>query len=160
MEGSRKTYGDEAAPDVERWGGKLGGLEFLRERGPNWLQEAIPETIFVEPGQMWDGKTPEVDTREDAYIIRGSHKNDFDGLVDAIPTYSDMSAVKIAESIEELRLETSKEIFLNYARYEDPNFDEKITVGIQPFYPYRAGSIVEHPNQPGVFLISKMFIMS
>lgn len=41
-----------------------------------------------------------------------------------------------------------------YGKYENPSFDGRAIICVQPFQAGQQGNIVEHPNRPGVYIIS------
>ena len=147
------AYTEKAAPFIEELGGKLGGLEFLERTVPQLPAIILPRKI-VRPGEEWD-ETP----FEGENIVRASHPHDFQGLVDVVGTevVPGISA-SVRQSIESVRMDAASDEVMVYGRYENPAYDGKVVIGVQPKVRntsgYQRGSVVEHPNQPDRFFIN------
>jgi hypothetical protein len=144
-------YSEEAAPYVAEAGGKIGGLNYLRATVPE-LNDAILPVQVIKPGERLS--RIEVPSGEDGrYIVRGSHPMDFQGLVDILMTeVSD--AKEVSESVDTIQRQAHSPAILSYGRYENPDFDGRVHVGIQPYMKVQKGSIVEHPNVPNNYVVS------
>ncbi|OGJ63758.1 hypothetical protein A3C37_00815 [Candidatus Peribacteria bacterium RIFCSPHIGHO2_02_FULL_53_20] len=153
------AYTDKAAPFIEEFGGKLGGLEFLRATDSE-LAKHILETTIIKPDAPAKGIIP----RQSHSILRASHPHDFQGLVnviDSVPYNILETREEMATIVETIRRRACSEEVLKYAKYENPAYDGNVVVGIQPLInddvlhrnDYRRGSVVEHPNRPETYLV-------
>ncbi|MEK7171295.1 MAG: hypothetical protein AAB739_00140 [Patescibacteria group bacterium] len=146
-------YTDEAAPFIEENGGKIGGLSFIKAKDPK-LAELVPDTVIVPPDKDEINEIPfDMDV-----IVRASHKNDFQGLVDVLKTEvvkrgPDM-VKRINEAIRLIREACKSGEVMEYGRYENPDFDGEVSIGIQPFFNFPIASVMEHPNQPETYIVS------
>ena len=82
------------------------------------------------------------------------HSHDFQGLVDVFETKRAVRRTEIFSAIDAIREDANKDPVQSYARYENPLYDGKVTVGIQKDYGHNTGDIVEHPNRPGHYLVT------
>ena len=147
------AYTDKAAPLIEEFGGKMGGLKFIVAY-VDALRDKVLPMFTLKPGEeLGDQYFP------GANILRGSHPHDFQGLVDiletktvAYPRPDDLSDAAFS-----IQRAAQSEAVMRYAQYENPLYDGKITVGIQPYNDGQRGSVVEHPNQPGQYLVTRIF---
>ena len=149
------AYTADAAPFIERFGGKMGGLIFLRQFCDE-LRGQILRPHIVEADES--PSLPRAISKSfSRYIFRASHPHDFQGLVDVIPSEV-RSGNAGGEIIDDIRGVAQSADVMRYAQYENPAYNGKVTVGVQEYQrPYSVGdtsSIVEHPNQPGRYLIS------
>ena len=153
-------YTSEAAPYIEEFGGKIGGLEFLRDRCPK-LQESILPSTIVKPGEEYSGHLPPSEGGK--YIVRGSHPLDIIRLVDVIETRFPEKIADIPGDIDKIRECARQELVMEYGKYEDPSYDGNVVVAIQPrLLQYndsgsklrRRGSIVDHPDSPGNYAVT------
>jgi len=152
LDQTQPGYTDAAAADIAEFGGKMGGLAYLKRQGGRLADAVLPYQI-VKPGEAWTG--PTVDAGEfGRYIVRGSHPNDFQGLVDVLPTRMSPTTEGIGTVIDAIRERAASAEVITYGRSENPSYDGRVIVGVQPYAAHRTGSIVEHPNQPGVYVIS------
>lgn len=149
---TQPAYTDEAAPFIQEHGGKMGGLAFLRTRG-GALQKAILPSQIVPSDQEWHGANVEAGM-DDKYIVRASHPHDFQGLVDVVGTQVVHKETDIGNVIDRMRAQARSASVMAYGQYENPEYDGKISVGIQPYLQNRRGSVVEHPNRPGEYVVS------
>ncbi len=147
------AYTDKAAPFIEEFGGKLGGLQYLNTI-PGLEEQVLPIRI-VKPGESC---TPGVVHN----IVRASHPHDFQGLVNVISSVKvNLRENDINDMIGRIRDQARSEDVMQYARYENPAYDGNVTIGVQPLFSaeslrsdaYRRGSIVDHPNRPGTYLV-------
>lgn len=153
-----RPYSDEAAPYIEEYGGKMGGLEYLRNNCPSLRNRILP-SVIVKPGDKYNGELPQSESGE--YIVRGSHPLDILGLVDVIPTEFPTKQ-EIFATVEQIRKESKSKMIMEYGQYENPGYDGKVVIGIQPRLRQfdkvkcvrRRGSIVDHPDNPGNYVIS------
>lgn len=149
-------YTDKATPFIQEDGGKIGGLRFINAKVPE-LADLIPNTVIVRPDQDGINEIP-FDTD---VIVRASHKNDFQGLVDVLPTIVVKAGPniieRINEAIQEIREICKYKEVMEYGKYENPDFDGNVVIGIQPFFDFPIGSIMEHPNRPGHYIVSHVY---
>ncbi|MDO8649236.1 MAG: hypothetical protein Q7R81_05640 [Candidatus Peregrinibacteria bacterium] len=148
-------YTDNAAPEIEEFGGKIGGLKFIERRVPK-LADRFPPTQIILPGGEWKGSP-----YSGKNIVRGSHRNDFQGLVDILPTeVVEGSIEQVRAAINLIRNEAAGSEVMAYGQYENPNYDGKVVIAVQPHakktWDYRRGSIVEHPNKPGKYFVTEV----
>lgn len=150
------AYTDKAAPFIEEFGGKIGGLKYLRDT-TDLAQHVLPITA-LRPNESWGKRVPNLVHN----IVRASHPHDFQGLVNVIDSQKvNVQKRKIGEVIDDIRASARDELVIAYAQYENPAYNGDITVGIQSLMDrdtlhsdaFRRGSIIEHPNQPGSYLI-------
>lgn len=145
------THTEQAAPCIEELGGKLGGLRFLQDTQAQ-LRPLLFPTNVVRPDETWDGELP---SGAKEVIVRGSHPNDVNGLVDVLRTrVVPANKRAVGETIEEIREAARRASVIKYAKEENPSYDGRVIVGIQPYGGSERGSIVEHPNRPGEYVIS------
>lgn len=142
-------YTDQAREVIEKLGGKLGGLQYLIDHDPQ-VGDLILPMVTIEPDQKWNGSLP---THNGKLIVRGSHKNDFQGLVDVLETKV-VGPGGVRDAIEEIRAQARSGTVIDYGRSENPNYDGKVVVGVQAHGGNYRGSVVEHPNKPGQYVIS------
>src|SRR3989344_6261682 len=147
------AYTDKAAPFIEEFGGKIGGLKFVEAHVPA-LKDRVPPMHIVRPDEEWT-KRPFPGNN----IVRASHPNDFQGLVDVLATKVVPGTSRdVMNAIDHIRGEAASDLVTTYGRYENPSHDGKVTLAVQPHQQdssnYRRGSIVEHPNRPEIYLIN------
>jgi len=146
------AYIHEAAPFILENGGKMGGLEFLRAKNAS-LRKAILPAQVLKADEEWHGATVEPG-EGDKYIVRASHPHDFQGLVDVISTEVVEKGADIGKVVDSMRDWAKRDFVMAYGRYENPQYDGNIAIGVQPYVSCWAGSVVEHPNRPGEYVIS------
>jgi hypothetical protein len=144
-------YTEAAAPYIAEAGGKIGGLNCLKATIPD-LRDSILPIQVINPGERL--AKIEVPAGEDGrYIVRGSHPHDFQGLVDILLTeVSD--AKEVSGSVDAIQRQARSSAVLSYGQYENPDFDGRVYVGIQPYMHVQKGSVVEHPNIPNHYLVT------
>ena len=86
---------------IQEWGGKIGGHLFLLDR--EGFESYLPDAIFLNPDEDFDIR--DAGRKYDEffgtfrfvtnYIVRGSHPNDHEGLVDVIESFGNTSFIKI-----------------------------------------------------------------
>ncbi len=142
-------FSEKAAPYIEEAGGKIGGLNYLMAMIPG-LRNAILPVQVVKPNERV--KEIKVPTGEDGrFIVRGSHWMDFQGLVDVLDTQVGEDPGYLARDVQEY---AKLPYIVAYGRYENPAYNGRICVGIQPYLYCQRGSIVEHPNIPNQYVVS------
>lgn len=149
------AYTDKAAPLVEEFGGKMGGLEFMRRHDPALAAMILPAAI-VKPGQdMPDQAVLRSLAKDGKAIVRGSHCTDMQGMVDVFRTSVVASVSGFASAIQQIRAEAVSDEVTAYGKYENPSYDgQSLVVGVQPCMPGIRGSIVDHPNMDGKYVVS------
>lgn len=151
LDHSVRAYTDKAADLVEEFGGKMGGLEFMR-RNDSLLAKHILPSINIRPGDPIPDNEKFRAIANDGYVIdRGSHWTDMQGMVDVFKT--NVSAVdlpnQVAIGVESIRAAALSPEVMNYGKYENAAYDGRVVVGIQPYMRGPRGSIVDHPNRDG-----------
>lgn len=143
-----RYFTDKAAPYIEEAGGKIGGLNYLKATVPQ-LRNAILPIQVVKPNERV--KEVKVPAGEDGrFIVRGSHWMDFQGLVDVLDTQVGEEPGYLALDVREY---AKLPYIMAYGKYENPAYDGRICVGIQPYIHSQRGSIVEHPNIPNQYVV-------
>jgi hypothetical protein len=138
---------------IKTYGGKAGGWFFLRDFGGFnlnllpvvFLAAGEPiKRIYEQPPQFFDKQT----------IVRATHTNDHEGLVDVLYTSGPINEQKLIKRKIALARRRAKtpEVFA-FNRYEGNPYDGKVHVMIQRYNHGDSGSIVEHPHERGTFLI-------
>lgn len=148
---------------IAEFGGKAGGYFYLRDLG-GFEENLLPMIAFI-------GKDDDFSAIADkppgffgkSVIVRGSHPNDYWGLVDTLDTKKDIrSKGGVAKAITEIREEANKPDVYSYNAYENEfygnkeewqQYDGKIRIMIQPFMDGSRGSMVENPHEKGTYLI-------
>ncbi len=163
---TQHPYTDEFLPYARKYGCKIGGLKFIQERIPELAHHVLPMDV-LQPHEEWGERKPSPHPHAKGHIIRASHFNDGFGLVDVLPTYTTeydedekegAISEKIARTVEFTQVKCAAQKITAYAEYENPEYDGEVVIGIQPFMPHYVASrlsIVEHPNQPDVFIASE-----
>lgn len=157
MDHTERLYTDEAAPIIEDLGGKMGGLEFLRRNVPVLADRILPAQ-HVKSGEALSQLSLSAGP-DSRYIVRGSHANDFQGLVDVLETHVVKTRLGVSDAIANIRNEADSELVMAYAQHENPSYDGNVVVGVQPFMPssdWKRTNVVEHPNCPGEYVISNV----
>lgn len=150
---------------VEKYGGKAGLHKFLRDTG-RFNSHLLP-TAYVPPGQsperVLNSMNWDFDGRN---ILRSSNKSDLEGLVDVLQTVTGIEDMEeLVSDAREIRKHAKSKRVMNYAKSEDPTYDGKTTLMIQPELDVTGelelhtgeiirGSIVEHPNKKGTYMLS------
>lgn len=143
-------FSEKAAPYIAEAGGKIGGLNFLKATVPS-LKDAILPVQVVNPDEnLGELKVPEGDQGQ--YIIRGSHPMDFQGLVDVLTTK--IGWEDIGGWVRDVQMQARRPAVMAYGKYENPAYYGRVFVGVQPYLDAQRGSIVEHPNIPGSYVMS------
>ena len=150
----------DAQEYINMYGGKLRGWFFLKDIG-GFERNLLP--LFYVPPDMdvrsLDGLLP--DEISNNWILRASHPNDHEGLVDILDSPKVIEFDKprnvvigaFKTNIKVMRGNTVKPEVIAYNEYEGQKYDGQIRVGIQPLNPGNRGSIIEHPHERGTYLI-------
>jgi hypothetical protein len=150
---------------VMRYGGKAGLHKYLRDLGK--FDSHLLPTAYVLPGQSPQRIFNSMNwTFDKEYIVRGSNFCDLEGLVDVLQTKGEISSMdKLCYKAREIRDNARRSDIIKYAISENPKYDKKITLMIQPelsiiekldYYSSETirGSVIEHPNQRGKYYLS------
>ncbi len=144
---------------VERYGGKAGVLLAIQEKGIN-----IPTPNFnlIEPGKWIRRKY--FFSKNTEYILRGSHPDDYYGMVDIFPTFRDKDTGFKINPPFWARKELIRKIRRTYQDRERKTFcennqqgtlDKRITVMLQEEIPARfTGSLLRHPHHQDEIIIN------
>lgn len=143
-------FGEKAGPFIGEGGGKIGGLNYLRATVPALKDAILPVQVIGPDEKLGDIKVPAGDHGQ--YIVRGSHPMDFQGLVDVLATKVDIRYV--GKWVEHVQRQAKSPAVMAYGQYENPSYNGRVLVGIQPYLDCQKGSIVEHPNIPGTYVVS------
>ncbi len=143
-------FTEKAASHIAKAGGKIGGLNYLKETVPELRDTILPIQVIGPNERLGDVA---VDAGPDGrWIVRGSDPGDFQGLVDVLKTEKGERS-ELPHIVEEVQRWAKLPAVMAYGQYENPAYDGRIFVGIQPHLPCQKGSIVEHPNRPNHFVI-------
>src|SRR3989338_6428078 len=150
----------DAQEYINKYGGKLGGWFFLRDIGG--FERYLLPLYYVLPDM--DGYSLEKILPKnivDNWILRASHPNDHEGLVDILesPTVIGFNEPRnvvldlFKTKIQWMRDESNKPEIFAFSEYEGQKYDGKIRIGIQPLNHGQRGSIVEYPHERDTYLI-------
>lgn len=150
----------DSAEYINKYGGKAGGLFYLRDFGG--FEAHLMPFYYLSP-EIDVGEIEGVLPRhiQDNWILRGTHPNDHEGFVDILDSDKligfDETRQTVLEKfktyIEVLRDNAKRPEIFDYSKYEGQDYDGEIGIVIQPLNPGRRGSVVEHPNERGTYLI-------
>lgn len=164
-------YTDKAAPIMEERGGKIGSTQFIKAYDPE-LASYLLSTVVI-PSDKSEITLDDIENRKIPtwilsfpIIIRASHKNDFQGLIDVLPTEiiinNNGSGIdkleRINLAIRSIRDKCASCPVRRYAKYENPDYDGKVTIGIQPLNYGDRAVVMEHPNRPGCFVVTYSYV--
>lgn len=141
------TVTDKAKSHVEQHGGKAGLLLYLLSLGNTFKKLILP--LYLNESYR--------DNQADLsgpVIVRASHPGDVNGLVDVLKTARNLDFPKIEGEIDIIRAHAQSAAVTKYAKYENPFYDGKVTIMVQPYLNMQRGSVVEHPNQPENYVLS------
>ena len=157
---------------IQKWGGKIGGHLYLRDIGG--FEEFLPEADFLEPEQSFESVKSKRRYMESwmsdhkfadglRMIVRGSHPNDHEGLVDVIQSRGDIRTRKdVEDAIKVIRWEANQPKVFSYNKFEGQPYDGRIRIQIsdQLSDVYIAkegvaikGSVVEHPHKRETYIV-------
>lgn len=133
----------------ELWG-KHWGLVSLQD---NWLSDKIVQFHIIKPWESLTRKQIQELLRwSDKYhtwkfIIRTSHPWDWNGLVDIMPTFKDITIEKLNDRIREISEALSNTRLKKYAEWEWIDFKSSdCTISISPEVYWTLETVTEHPN--------------
>lgn len=130
---------------IDRGGSKLEITRALIESG---IDVPIPRSTWKYYGQSLDSILPEFQKMRKPVIVRGSHKNDYHGFIDVIPTIKEVNSYseleKAVKRIEEKILE--EDVKIHCEDWNQP-YTEEVHVLIQEQSPSSlVGSMIRHPH--------------
>jgi len=152
------------AENIERYGGKHGGLLHFRENVEGG-RDVVPPFELLDPGQRFSWGTRRSvwaacrDADADRVIIRTSEQSDWKGMVDTMPTVTcEKGSLSIMMAIAKVRKQCEDQKLLRYAENEGNEYDPgRVTVSIAPYFPATGQSprilATQHPSVEGVNLI-------
>lgn len=150
--------------NIERYGGKHGGLIHVRENMEGGMN-VVPPFELLEPGQKYSWATRRAvlaackDMGTDRVIVRTSEQADWDGMVDAMPTIVTGNwALSIMRAISKVRSRCENASVLKYAEREGGGYDPgRVTVSIAPHIQSSRESprtlVTQHPTLEGAHLV-------
>lgn len=157
---------------IQKWGGKIGGHLYLKDIGG--FDEFLPNADFLLSHQTFDDIKNKgrynsgfiySDVLENGpVIVRGSHPNDHEGLVDVIRSRKDINTKdKLIGIIKTIRDSANLSNVHLYNKYEGQSYDGNIRIMIadqlMDDYVFHSnisaerGSIIEHPHQKNTYII-------
>lgn len=147
---------------IAEYGGKAGGYFYLRDLG-GFEKNLVPMLAFLGRDEKFSGIADRFPDNFNPVIVRGSHPNDYWGLVDIIETAKGkVSKNDLKDAISWIRGMAKHPSVLSYNEYEREfykdkdewqEYDGKIGIMVQRFIDGPRGSIVEHPHKRGAYLI-------
>ncbi len=148
---TRDVISSESLRLVEELWWKAGLLEFVRDKVP-WLTDAIISWKYytpVERQEMSVAMKKDANPIEKQVLLRSSHPDDVTAYIGRLPTTS-LSWFKPSSFTD-----TSLDNYAHRLSIRWPNHTGILVVPKKELA-FR-GSIVEHPNQPWVYIISEAF---
>ncbi|MFH1711358.1 MAG: hypothetical protein ABH840_03535 [Nanoarchaeota archaeon] len=143
----------DAEKYVNQYGGKAGGWFYLKDTG-GFEKHLLPLVYLARDHDISEAlrQFPEEFPRQ---IVRGTHPNDYEGLVDALKTHKDVkNQFDLEFAIEQIREHAQSEAVRSYNEYEGQEYGGNVAIMIQPQNPsLKRGSLVEHPHERGTYLI-------
>src|SRR3989344_506652 len=143
----------DAQEYVRQYGGKAGGLFYLKDIG-GFDKHLLP-LVYLARDQDISEALKQFPEEFSPQIVRGTHPNDYEGLVDALKTKKDIrNQFDLEFAIEQIREHAQSEAVHSYNKYEGQEYDGNVAIMIQPQNPsLKRGSLVEHPHERGTYLI-------
>lgn len=133
---------------------------FLKDMGG--FDEFLPDAEFIGADEPFPKERIRrlAPSKERSVIVRGSHPNDHEGLVDVLYTLKGVSSVEGVESaIKDIITKANLQEVFKYSAWEGQPYDGKIRMlvarqlrsfdGSVPL----TGLVVEHPHQRGTYII-------
>ncbi|MDP2642354.1 MAG: hypothetical protein Q8P62_00740 [Candidatus Peregrinibacteria bacterium] len=154
--------GSELELTIRDLGGKHGILEFLRKNVPELAKERIlvPSIVF-RIGDGINGRVKEALGLAceffctDNVVVRSSERNDYCGLIDAMPTEVGKLS-EVDELIRRVKVQCRDPGIAAYSKQEGGYYDpEEVTISVSPLLTVGErtvvrGLVTEHPNLHGV----------
>ncbi len=145
---------------INKYGGKAGGWFYLRDFGG--FEEHLLPLYFLPPGadvNEIEDILPE--PVQNNWILRGTHRNDHYGFVDILDSDKFFGfgesrkavMINLMTKIKDMRDNAKRPEIFEYSEYEGQDYDGEIGIAIQPLNTGMKGSVVEHPNERGTYLI-------
>jgi hypothetical protein len=137
---------------INRGGSKL---EVTRHFIENGLDIPIPESVFWYSGQSLDSIRRDFERLRKPVIVRGSHPNDWHGMVGVIPTIRDVHTLsQVDKAIREIEAFMRTPEMKDFAEDEGFGYTPKAHALIQeqscsPI----GGSMLRYPNEPDKLII-------
>lgn len=143
----------DAQKYINQYGGKAGGWFYLRDLG-GFEKDLLP-LVYLDGKQAMSEATKQFPETFAEQIVRATHPNDYEGLVDALRTHKDVkNQFGLELAIEWIREEETSSLLRSYSEYEGQRFEGSVGIMIQPQNPsLKRGSLVEHPHERGTYLI-------
>ena len=138
---------------IQKYGGKAGGFFFLRDLGG--FEKHLPPLIaYLDRDQDFSAIADKIPECFPTVIVRGTHPNDNEGLVDILHTVPGISHKDALEAaVDEIRDRAKWLSVFNYNEYEGQEYDGNVGILIQEQCSKASGSIVEHPHKRGIYII-------
>lgn len=138
---------------INLYGGKAGGWFYLRDLG-GFDRNLLP-LVYLAKDQDISVALEQFPENFERQIVRGTHPNDHEGLVDILRTKKDIETrFDLQYAIESIRENAQSEAVFSYNKYEGQDYDGKVAVMIQPMnHSLKRGSLVEHPHKRETYLI-------
>jgi hypothetical protein len=153
----------DAKEYIKQYGGKAGGIIYLTELGG--FEENLLPLYYIPPERDPDNIRDLLpkNIKDMNWILRGSHPNDHEGLVDILETDKVIGFEKpegvvmdtFWNNISCMRDNADHPEVHKYSEFEGQPYDGKIGIAVQPFNPskFGNGSIIEHPHERETYLI-------
>ncbi len=154
---------------IAKWGGKIGGHLFLKSIGG--FEQHLPEALFLGPDEGYErirGMATELGMFP--VIVRGSHPNDHEGLVDVLETETAGGEGVLEGVIRKIRENANCEAVHSYSRYEGRPYDGKTrimvareTTDLDKYFEDEEsvaamrGNAIEHPHQKGTYFVDIVY---
>jgi len=141
---------------TEELGGSKAGMHaYLDDAHPEFHEHLIGRWHYWEPGDDIETFLDRISDFDKPKIVRFCHRNDIVGLIDTISSPVVTGRLQVAKRIRQLAQLVEYEDFQRYYQYEfGEKFDGKYGVLVQDYSDRSAGSVMEHPHYPGIYLFS------
>lgn len=137
---------------IKKYGGKAGAWFYLRDFG-GFERHLLP-LVYLDANRDFSAIEEEFPTTFPKKIVRATHPNDYEGLVDILITHENIQHIQsLKDSINVVRKEAKLENVISYNAYEGQPYDGNVGIMVQPQNDGVRGSIVEHPHERGTYLI-------
>src|SRR3989338_765653 len=136
---------------IQKYGGKAGGYFYLKDYG-GFNLHLLP-ALFLSPDDADSPLDRDFLKSFSQFIVRASHPNDYEGLVDVLKTEIVNDPSRLEEVCRDIRQSANDSLVFSYSEYEGQPYDGKIRLMIHPYNGPSRGSMVEHPHKKGTYLI-------
>lgn len=138
---------------LKEYGGKGGCWFYHRDKGK--FERHLLPMKYIQRGADASAAIEEYPQDFPDRIVRGTHPNDYEGLVDILMTVKSVrSRGALRRAIADIGDAAMDEHVFSYNDYEGQEYDGKVGIMIQLQNPgYQRGSMVEHPHERETFLI-------